>query len=269
MKTFIVISTIVAIATAQPAGLLLSALPTFRTSLVAAAPIQSQFHAQDILGQYSYGYNNGLSSKGEVKSFDGVTRGSYSYVDAEGHLQTVDYTADDLNGFRVAATNLPRALPAPEQELPEPIVDTPEVAQAKAAHLAAVEEASRRASASEAEQQEQQQQQQMENLDILPKPVEDTPEVAQARAEHLEAKRQAELRNAIAGANEIHFTTGPAILNTAGISRISTVPLISTLRASAGIPAAAVLHHSTLPLTFNINNHGLDSRILPTASYII
>ena len=81
-----------------------------------AAPIavSSQYHAQDTLGQYNYGYINGLSSKAEVKSVDGITRGGYTYVDAEGKLQSVQYTSDSANGFRVAATNLPVAPPAPK-----------------------------------------------------------------------------------------------------------------------------------------------------------
>nr|CAD7455344.1 unnamed protein product [Timema tahoe] len=89
----------------------------------AAAP-------EDELGQYSYGYAGGLSAKSEVKSFDGVTRGGYSYVDANGELQTVSYTADALNGFRVAATNLPKD-PTPIESAPlvapEPVQDTPEL----------------------------------------------------------------------------------------------------------------------------------------------
>uniref|UniRef100_A0A1I8PBK5 Cuticle protein 6 n=2 Tax=Stomoxys calcitrans TaxID=35570 RepID=A0A1I8PBK5_STOCA len=70
-------------------------------------PVQHQYHTQDELGQYAYGYSDPLSSKQEVRSLDGVTRGSYSYRDAEGILQTVDYTADD-SGFHVTATNLPK-----------------------------------------------------------------------------------------------------------------------------------------------------------------
>ena len=35
-----------------------------------------------------------------------MTRGSYSYVDPNGLLQTVNYISDAM-GFRVAATNLP------------------------------------------------------------------------------------------------------------------------------------------------------------------
>merc|ERR1712193_483968 len=66
----------------------------------------SQFHAQDDLGQYNYGYSSPTSTKQELKTADGVTRGSYSYVDANGLVQTVNYISDAL-GFKVAATNLP------------------------------------------------------------------------------------------------------------------------------------------------------------------
>merc|ERR1712184_235071 len=66
----------------------------------------SQYHAQDDLEQYNYGYSNPLSTKQELKTADGVTRGSYSYVDANGLVQTVNYLSDAM-GFRVAAANLP------------------------------------------------------------------------------------------------------------------------------------------------------------------
>lgn len=49
-------------------------------------------------------------------------------MDSDGILQTVEYTADALNGFRAAATNLPRA-PVFNPIAPEPVRDTPEVAK--------------------------------------------------------------------------------------------------------------------------------------------
>ena len=67
---------------------------------------------QDDLGQYNYGYSNPTSAKQEFKTADGITQGTYSYVDANGIVQTVNYVSDDVNGFRVAATNLPVG-PAP------------------------------------------------------------------------------------------------------------------------------------------------------------
>ena len=71
-----------------------------------------------------------------------MTTGSYQYIDANGLLQTVNYIADPVNGFRVAGTNLPVApavpavapLAGPIFDLPLPVAveDTPEVAAAKA-----------------------------------------------------------------------------------------------------------------------------------------
>lgn len=55
----------------------------------------------------------------------------YSYIDANGILQTVSYTADDENGFRVSASNLPQP---PRDEL-QTIQETAEVAAAKRDHL--------------------------------------------------------------------------------------------------------------------------------------
>ena len=75
----------------------------------AAAPVtQSQYHAQDELGQYNFGYSDPNSARTETRTADGVVRGSYNYLDTAGQIQTVHYIADAL-GFRVAATNLPVA----------------------------------------------------------------------------------------------------------------------------------------------------------------
>lgn len=52
-------------------------------------------------------FSGPLSAHSETRSPDGVTRGGYSYIDANGIIQTVHYTADAVNGFRVAATNIP------------------------------------------------------------------------------------------------------------------------------------------------------------------
>ncbi|XP_017042970.1 uncharacterized protein LOC108089305 [Drosophila ficusphila] len=89
-------------------------------------PTQRQYIAQDQLGQYSYGYAEPLSSKQETRTIDGITRGTYSYRDAAGKLQTVDYVADN-EGFHVAATNLPKAV-VPQESLgigPRSLVEHP------------------------------------------------------------------------------------------------------------------------------------------------
>lgn len=72
-----------------------------------ADPLPVYHQSQDTrAGVHAYSYAGGPSAKEEVRGLDGVTRGSYSYVDANGILQSVFYVADE-GGFRVAATNLP------------------------------------------------------------------------------------------------------------------------------------------------------------------
>jgi len=50
----------------------------------AALPALVQYQAKDELGQYRYGYSGGPSAKHEERTLDGVTRGSYSYIDGNG-----------------------------------------------------------------------------------------------------------------------------------------------------------------------------------------
>jgi len=138
-----------------------AAAPTY----AAYAPYTagSQFHAQDEFGNLNYGYANINSNAHVVGNTYGGVSGGYSYVDANGELQQVQYVADGA-GFRVADSRLPVApvydgvaptfnpeplvaptfnpepLVAPVYTgvAPEPVQDTPEVAEAKAAHLALV-----------------------------------------------------------------------------------------------------------------------------------
>merc|ERR1712136_18880 len=107
------------------------------TSKVVAAPAlpsTQQFHSQDELGNLAFGYAN------------------------------INYVADGL-GFRVAASNLPVAplpIPAPEVPLPvapvftlvgpDPVTETPEVAEKRAEHEALKAEAA--AAAAEAPEEE-------------------------------------------------------------------------------------------------------------------
>ena len=109
-----------------------------------------QFHAQDEFGNLQYGYNNLNSVKQETgNTYTGVT-GAYSYVDANGLLQRVEYVADGA-GFRVADSRLPVFNPEPlvaPTFNPEPLVapeDTKEVAEAKIAFQAAFEAAAKAA----------------------------------------------------------------------------------------------------------------------------
>merc|ERR1711931_462201 len=108
-----------------------------------AGPVSSQFQAQDEFGNLAYGYQNINSAKQEQGNAIGGVTGSYTYADEAG-VHTVNYVADDF-GFRVASDNLPvapvynAALPVAPVHAAAPVVDTPEVAEAKAAFFAAFE----------------------------------------------------------------------------------------------------------------------------------
>ncbi|KAK7084350.1 hypothetical protein SK128_016381 [Halocaridina rubra] len=122
-------------------------------AVAPVAPVQTQYHAQSELGEYAFGFAGGPSSRDETRDAFGVVRGSYNYIDSEGKIQTQHYVADAL-GFRVAGTNLPVAPEAPVAEplalpgpLPEPVQDTPEVAEARAAFKIAFDEAAAAAAA--------------------------------------------------------------------------------------------------------------------------
>merc|ERR1711976_185749 len=152
------------VATAPVASPLPLSAPVQVAAPVPVAPVveppSSQFHAQDEFGQFSFGYQNINSAKSETRDAFGVTRGSYQYVDANGVLQTVNYIADPVNGFRVAGTNIPVApeaapVVAPIAPAAAPLIapvapeETPEVAAARAEHLAAVEKAKADATAAD------------------------------------------------------------------------------------------------------------------------
>merc|ERR1712126_390677 len=155
------------------AGAPLTNVAAAPVTTVAAAPgpyvvpaFGSQFKTQDEFGNIAYGYGNLHSAKQEVGNPLVGVSGGYSYVDTNGKLQTTSYGADGL-GFRVQATNLPVApvfegkapvfnpepLVAPVFEGKAPVFNpelpvapelTPEVAEATAAHLKALEEAGAR-----------------------------------------------------------------------------------------------------------------------------
>merc|ERR1712018_33643 len=121
-----------------------AAAPAVVAAPTAVDGANSQFHAQDDLGQYNYGFANPTQTKQEVKTADGVTRGGYSYIDANGIVQTVNYISDAM-GFRVAATNLPVhnvdapvavTAPAAAPDPVAPAAPAPEVAIAPAVDYA-------------------------------------------------------------------------------------------------------------------------------------
>ncbi|GJQ71824.1 hypothetical protein Trydic_g11506 [Trypoxylus dichotomus] len=175
MKLTIVISTLLVASVSSSA-----IIPAYGVTIGVTPfihPIQSLYHAQDIHGQYVYGYATPTSTKTEAKSIDGVTRGGYSYIDSHGILQSVEYSADPVHGFRVAATNLPQ--------------DLPDVAHAKAKHLAEYETIKAEHLAARTVQYANPVAvpyaavPQIPQAQLLPVPVQDLPEVAAAKARHL------------------------------------------------------------------------------------
>ena len=146
-----------AIVAAAPAPAIIDGPVPVSTSKVVAAPAlpsTQQFHSQDEFGNLAFGYANINSARQESgNTWLGTRTGAYSWTDANGIPQNVNYVADGL-GFRVAASNLPVAplpIPAPEVPLPiapvftlvgpDPVTETPEVAEARAEHEAIKAEA--------------------------------------------------------------------------------------------------------------------------------
>uniref|UniRef100_A0A1I8Q1S2 Uncharacterized protein n=1 Tax=Stomoxys calcitrans TaxID=35570 RepID=A0A1I8Q1S2_STOCA len=80
---------------------------------VAAHPVYAKADDEfDPHPQYKYGYDvqDSVSgdSKSQVEERDGdVVRGEYSLIDADGFKRTVQYTADDVNGFNAVVHREP------------------------------------------------------------------------------------------------------------------------------------------------------------------
>ncbi|EFX77996.1 hypothetical protein DAPPUDRAFT_246911 [Daphnia pulex] len=135
----------------------------------------TQYHAQDELGQASFGYAHPGQAASNLRDGFGNQIGSYAYINPEGEEVRVSYTADS-RGFRVLSNNLPVG-PVDNSVAPLPVQDTPEVAAAKADHAAAVA-AAKSGVAPVAP---------VAPVVTLPVPVRDTPEVVAAKADHAAA----------------------------------------------------------------------------------
>lgn len=125
-------------------GLTYAAAPGFVAphvvpQVVAPVATKTQYHAQDELGQASFGHAEPGQAHAAVRDAAGGVRGTFSHISPEGQTFTTHYIADH-NGYRVASNALPVA---PSVAIQGP-VDTPEVMAAKAQHFAAVAEAKSR-----------------------------------------------------------------------------------------------------------------------------
>lgn len=90
---------------------------------------------QDTLGNYKISLNLDGQSRVEQGNADGTVSGSYSYIDANGVLQTVQYTAGP-DGFRATGNNLPVA-PIDHNI---PVGEPDELVKAKALQIALLEQ---------------------------------------------------------------------------------------------------------------------------------
>ena len=145
----------------------------------------SQYHAQDELGQARFGYAHPGQAATNYRDALGNQIGSYAYINPEGKEIRVSYTADS-RGFRVLSNDLPVA-PVANLVAPVQVQDTPEVAAAKATHLAALAAArtpkvtpavpatTSKTVAPVAP---------VAPMLVTPLPVQDTPEVAAAKRQH-------------------------------------------------------------------------------------
>jgi len=143
-------------------------------ALTAPAVTISQYHAQTELGEASHGYSFPGQAAANMRDAYGNQVGSYAYINPEGKEVKVSYTAD-ARGFRVLSNDLPVAPIAPipgPVVMPVPIMDAPDVIEAKIAHMAAMDAARSG----------------MVVIPVnLPEPVQDTEEVTAAKAAHAEA----------------------------------------------------------------------------------
>ena len=88
----------------------------------------AQYYSQDGSGQLSFGYAHPGQAAENYRDVTGNQIGGWAFVNPDGKEVRVAYIADS-EGFRILSNDLPIA--------PEPVTDTPEVAAARAQHLAA------------------------------------------------------------------------------------------------------------------------------------
>ena len=104
-----------------------------------------QYQSKDAFGRASYGYSHPGQSADAYLDPYGNQVGSYAYLNPEGQEVRVSYVADE-KGFRIVP-NKGAARSSASVAPGEFLQDTPEVAQARAAHLAALADARAQAAA--------------------------------------------------------------------------------------------------------------------------
>lgn len=85
-------------------------------------------HHQETQESYSFGYDINDSETGDSKRHyekleNGVVQGTYSLVDPDGTVRTVDYTADAVHGFNAVVRKDPIIPPTSAQPVPDADAD--------------------------------------------------------------------------------------------------------------------------------------------------
>ncbi|EFN73849.1 Cuticle protein 6 [Camponotus floridanus] len=193
---------------------------------------------QDSLGQYSFGYSAPGSARSEVRTSNGATRGTYSYVDETGVIQTAQYVADSENGFRVFATNLPQA--------PLPVQDTPEVMAARTAHLQALELATRRNEQAQSQENAQERKSEGNQGDASVSKTQEQLEAkkVQDNAKKIEEKNNEESLQAVASRSGIDKASDK---NSQEIREESSGRVTEEIVNGANIPAIPLISSRVLP----------------------
>ncbi|KAL5292261.1 hypothetical protein ACFFRR_011198 [Megaselia abdita] len=167
--------------------------------------------------EYHFGYNDGQSARQEVRTADGVVRGAYSFVDANGVIQTVSYTADPYNGYVVLDKDGKSSVG---------VAETPEVKAAREAHLAYVNNAG---IATQHTEKVLVQPQVIQYQPVVMQPalyaplsatgqVLETPEVQAANAAHFEAVRRAQY------VQQSDFVAQPQVVSQGNVQYVAETP---------------------------------------------
>ncbi|KAG5675710.1 hypothetical protein PVAND_005591 [Polypedilum vanderplanki] len=120
----------------------LAVLGVAAAGLLPAAYVADPHHADYYAHpkySFNYGVHDGLT--GDVKSQSevrdgGVVKGQYSLVEPDGSVRTVDYTADDINGFNAVVSKSAPTVHAKVVAAPAVVAHAAPVVAAHAAPVA-------------------------------------------------------------------------------------------------------------------------------------
>jgi hypothetical protein len=231
-------------------------------AVIAPAFTKTQYHAQDELGQASYGYAHPGQAHAAVRDAFGGVRGSYSYAAPDGRILTTNYVADAVNGFRVESNALPVAPAVPEVPAlvgPAPVQDTPEVVEARAAHAKAIEEAQARNAEADKQDaaegqapQEQPQSRRKRSLVAVSSPlVQSVPAVTYAASPYL--------HSTVLGANTLTYAAAPAV--TYAAAPAFTYAAAPAVIAAPTVLATQAVRQATLTKVVNTPGHAVSYRV--------